>query len=94
MSALCVLCCAVFAPVFELHDIKQTAPLDITTRWTMTMKVGVFGWWCVMMRAPVLLCCAVVFNERAPSPLFAMAGWFCKTIVCAAITHFCFALSA
>jgi hypothetical protein len=25
--------------VFELHDIKQTGPLEATTRWTMTMKV-------------------------------------------------------
>jgi hypothetical protein len=42
---------AVFDPLFELHDIKQTAPHDITTRWTMTMKftpadkVGLGRWW-------------------------------------------------
>jgi hypothetical protein len=30
---------AVFSPVFELHDIKQTGPLETTTRWTMTMTV-------------------------------------------------------
>lgn len=34
------MCAAVFSPVFELHDIKQTGPLETTTRWTMTMKVG------------------------------------------------------
>eukprot|EP00775_Hariotina_reticulata_P003368 gene3368-3643_t len=28
----------VFAPIFELHDIKQTGPCEATTRWTMTMK--------------------------------------------------------
>jgi hypothetical protein len=30
----------VFDPLFELHDIKQTAQYEITTRWTMTMKVS------------------------------------------------------
>ena len=28
----------VFDPYFELHDIKQTGPYEITTRWTMVMK--------------------------------------------------------
>jgi hypothetical protein len=52
-----VLCCAVlpclrvsavFSPVFELHDIKQTGPLETTTRWTMTMTVrGVWGVECL-----------------------------------------------
>ncbi|KAK9837901.1 hypothetical protein WJX74_007465 [Apatococcus lobatus] len=28
----------VFAPIFELHDLRQTAEHEITTRWTMTMK--------------------------------------------------------
>uniref|UniRef100_A0A383WAA1 SOUL heme-binding protein n=1 Tax=Tetradesmus obliquus TaxID=3088 RepID=A0A383WAA1_TETOB len=41
----------VFDPLFELHDIKQTAEYEITTRWTMTMKftpaqaLGVSKWW-------------------------------------------------
>lgn len=45
-QACCCCCCpavllllSVFSPVFELHDIKQTGPLEATTRWTMTMKV-------------------------------------------------------
>jgi hypothetical protein len=32
----------VFDPLFELHDIKQTGQYEITTRWTMTMKVSMF----------------------------------------------------
>ncbi|KAK9843907.1 hypothetical protein WJX84_004693, partial [Apatococcus fuscideae] len=28
----------VFAPIFELHDLRQTAEYEVTTRWTMTMK--------------------------------------------------------
>jgi len=28
----------VFSPVFRLHDIKRTGPLQLTTRWTMDMK--------------------------------------------------------
>lgn len=27
-----------FNPVFILHDIRQTADCDITTRWTMEME--------------------------------------------------------
>ncbi|KAL0027314.1 hypothetical protein WJX77_012126 [Trebouxia sp. C0004] len=29
----------VFAPTFQLHDIKQTAPHELTTRWTMSMQL-------------------------------------------------------
>ena len=29
---------AVFAPKFQLHDIRQTGDYEITTRWTMTMQ--------------------------------------------------------
>ncbi len=28
----------VFAPTFQLHDIKQTGDYEVTTRWTMTMQ--------------------------------------------------------
>ena len=28
----------VFAPTFQLHDIKQTAQNELTTRWTMSMQ--------------------------------------------------------
>ncbi|CAL8466016.1 g5552 [Coccomyxa elongata] len=28
----------VFAPTFQLHDIKQTGEYEVTTRWTMTMQ--------------------------------------------------------
>lgn len=27
----------VFSPTFTLHDIRRTGPLELTTRWTMTM---------------------------------------------------------
>lgn len=27
-----------FAPAFQLHDIKQTDTFEITTRWTMVMQ--------------------------------------------------------
>lgn len=30
----------VFAPTFQLHDIKQTSEFDITTRWTMIMQLA------------------------------------------------------
>ena len=30
----------VFAPTFQLHDIKQTSEYDITTRWTMSMQLA------------------------------------------------------
>ncbi|KAL3159126.1 hypothetical protein ABBQ32_011120 [Trebouxia sp. C0010 RCD-2024] len=30
----------VFAPTFQLHDIKQTSEFDITTRWTMSMQLA------------------------------------------------------
>lgn len=30
----------VFAPTFQLHDIKQTAPHELTTRWTMSMQLA------------------------------------------------------
>lgn len=33
----------VFSPKFILHDVKQTGPLELTTRWTMSMKPGVNG---------------------------------------------------
>mmetsp|Transcript_24759 Transcript_24759/g.29972 ORF Transcript_24759/g.29972 Transcript_24759/m.29972 type:complete len:425 (+) Transcript_24759:124-1398(+) len=38
----------VFDPTFELHSIKQTGPNEVTTRWTMDMKLNFnpFGkWW-------------------------------------------------
>lgn len=41
----------VFAPTFELHDIKQTGEYEITTRWTMVMKptfnrlLPIKRWW-------------------------------------------------
>lgn len=28
----------IFAPSFQLHDIKQTAEYEATTRWTMIMR--------------------------------------------------------
>ena len=28
----------IFAPEFQLHDIKQTGEYEATTRWTMIMK--------------------------------------------------------
>ena len=28
----------VFAPTFQLHDIKQTGDYEVTTRWTMAMQ--------------------------------------------------------
>lgn len=28
----------VFAPTFQLHDIKQTGDYEVTTRWTMSMQ--------------------------------------------------------
>lgn len=30
----------VFAPTFQLHDIKQTSEYDVTTRWTMSMQLA------------------------------------------------------
>ena len=29
----------IFAPTFQLHDIKQTSEYEITTRWTMEMQL-------------------------------------------------------
>ena len=29
----------VFAPTFQLHDIKQTSQYELTTRWTMSMQL-------------------------------------------------------
>lgn len=40
-----------FTPEFTLHDMRQTGPYDITTRWTMAMKfaparaLGLSKWW-------------------------------------------------
>lgn len=31
----------VFSPVFRLHGIKRTGPLQLTTRWTMDMRLAV-----------------------------------------------------
>lgn len=28
----------VFAPIFQLHDIRQTGDYEVTTRWTMIMQ--------------------------------------------------------
>eukprot|EP01018_Ginkgo_biloba_P016487 Gb_04672 [translate_table: standard] len=33
-----------FRPVFELHNVKQTGPNEITTRWTMSMTFGLLPW--------------------------------------------------
>lgn len=35
---------ALFHPIFELHSVKQTAPYEITTRWTMTMNFWIVLW--------------------------------------------------
>eukprot|EP00238_Polyblepharides_amylifera_P011009 CAMPEP_0196594834 /NCGR_PEP_ID=MMETSP1081-20130531/79407_1 /TAXON_ID=36882 /ORGANISM="Pyramimonas amylifera, Strain CCMP720" /LENGTH=377 /DNA_ID=CAMNT_0041919205 /DNA_START=206 /DNA_END=1339 /DNA_ORIENTATION=- len=32
----------IFEPDFVLHSVKQTGPLELTTRWTMGMKLGWF----------------------------------------------------
>jgi hypothetical protein len=31
----------VFSPIFVLHDIRRTGPLEVTTRWTMRMGLAV-----------------------------------------------------
>lgn len=31
----------VFAPTFQLHDIKQTSQYEVTTRWTMNMQLSI-----------------------------------------------------
>ncbi|KAL4194661.1 hypothetical protein AMTRI_Chr05g69610 [Amborella trichopoda] len=33
-----------FSPTFQLHSVKQTAPYEITTRWTMVMKFALLPW--------------------------------------------------
>ncbi|KAL2610866.1 hypothetical protein R1flu_022558 [Riccia fluitans] len=33
-----------FGPIFELHNVKQTGPAEITTRWTMTMTFVLLPW--------------------------------------------------
>eukprot|EP00899_Mesostigma_viride_P004895 jgi/Mesvir1/14406/Mv09793-RA.1 len=33
-----------FHPVFELHGVSQTGPLELTTRWSMTMKFWLLPW--------------------------------------------------
>jgi len=30
----------VFAPTFQLHDVKRTGELELTTRWTMGMRLA------------------------------------------------------
>ncbi|KAG0591894.1 hypothetical protein KC19_1G210000 [Ceratodon purpureus] len=35
---------ALFQPIFELHSVKQTAPYELTTRWTMTMNFWIVLW--------------------------------------------------
>lgn len=41
----------IFQPTFQLHDIKQTAELEVTTRWTMIMTptinrlLRIQRWW-------------------------------------------------
>uniref|UniRef100_A0A453SAP3 Uncharacterized protein n=2 Tax=Aegilops tauschii subsp. strangulata TaxID=200361 RepID=A0A453SAP3_AEGTS len=34
----------IFRPDFYLHDVKQTGPYEITTRWTMVMKFSLLPW--------------------------------------------------
>lgn len=31
----------VFSPAFVLHDVRRTGPLEVTTRWTMRMRLAV-----------------------------------------------------
>ncbi|KAF8687676.1 hypothetical protein HU200_042593 [Digitaria exilis] len=34
----------IFRPDFYLHDVKQTGPYELTTRWTMVMKFMLLPW--------------------------------------------------
>ena len=35
-----------FNPTFTLHDLRQTGPNDITTRWTMRMEFALTRYLC------------------------------------------------
>jgi hypothetical protein len=39
----------VFNPTFTLHDLRQTGPNDITTRWTMRMEFALTRCLCMCL---------------------------------------------
>ena len=69
----------VFDPSFVLHGVRQTAPLQVTTRWTMRMRLAVnplHRWW-----RPALTFTGVSIMDVSPTT-GRCARYLCRCVLC------------